>query len=158
MNKTLLLFLSFALFSFVQVDKTIAKGNLNQAQLDFVKENFNWTSEDILIVNFKQPRNKCHYDAYENLKASTKWWTNFYSQMDLNNTHNIFVYSDAKKAKNTIDSKNHFADFENFFLTYFFFKNLTCEGIVVIHKDGAFRKKAGEYIQKDIEQFISELR
>ncbi|MEA1785519.1 hypothetical protein U1E44_05415 [Arenibacter sp. GZD96] len=159
MNKILLVaFVVYSFFSFFGSQKGLVQGNLNEAQLQFVKQNFNWTTEDLLIVNFKQPRNKCHYDVYQNLKASTPWWTDFYSQMDLNNAQNIFVYSDSKRTKSRIDSLNHFADFEDFFLTRFFSKDLTCEGVVIIHKNGAFKKKAGEYTQKEIAQFISELK
>ncbi len=153
-----LLSLSFILLSFVRVRTNINHGKLSETQLDFVKQNFNWTTEDVIIVNFKQPRNKCHYDAYQNLKVSTKWWTGFNSQMDLKNIQNIFVYSDSKKAKNSFDSKTHFADTNAFFLNHFFSEDITCEGVIIIHKNGAYRKKAGEYIQKEIETFISQLK
>lgn len=149
----LLLFIAIGLLSFKEDNKE----KINEVQLEFLKESYNWSSEDLLIVNFRQPRKRCPYDNYKNLKKSSKWWTNFYSNMDLENTHNIFVYSDSEKAKDVIDSKKHFEDIYSFFLTKFFSKDQTCNGVLVINKNGEFRKIAGEYMQKDIENLIKQL-
>lgn len=78
--------------------------------------------------------------------------------MKLENVHNIFVYSDSNKAKEVIDSKNHFSDIDNFFLDNFFIEDKTCFGILIINKNGNVQKKSGEYIQKDILKLMKKLK
>lgn len=158
MKKTLLLLiLCIGFLSFNKSDIKTIEGKLTEAQLSFVIKNYNWTSEKILIVNFRQPKSSCHYDNYKNLEKSSKWWAEFYSKMDLQNLRNIFVYSDNLRAKKIIDSKKHYADINNFFLKQFFSQDKTCYGILVINKNGKYQKKVGEYMQKDIEELIKEL-
>ncbi|PWK19191.1 hypothetical protein LX78_01672 [Xanthomarina spongicola] len=128
---------------------------LSETQLQFIIENYHWNSEDLIIVNFKQPRSSCHYDNYKNLKQSSEWWTEYYSKMELVNVRNIFVYSESKKATEIIDSQNHFSDISNFFLDNFFNKEQSCYGILVINKKGEFQKKNGEYTQEDIVKYIN---
>ncbi|TYA53216.1 hypothetical protein FVF61_11245 [Formosa maritima] len=138
--------------------KSQTNEKLSEEHLKFVIENYQWNSEDVMIINFRQPKSSCHYDNYENLKQSSDWWTEFYSEMDLENIHNIFVYSDSNKAKAVIDSKNYFSDINNFFLENFFVKNRSCFGILVINKDGDFKKKSGEYTQEDIIELVKNLK
>ncbi|MBD3863079.1 MULTISPECIES: hypothetical protein [Flavobacteriaceae] len=152
----LLLILAVGLLSFNRPNKNITTEKLTEDQLNFIKENYKWDSEEFLFVNFRQPESSCHYDNYQNLKNSSKWWTEFYSKMELQNVRNIFVYSDKLRAKKVIDSKNHFADINNFFLNQIFSNDKTCYGILIINKKGEYQKKAGEYMQKDIVYLISQ--
>lgn len=158
MKITILSFiLSIGFFSFKRTDNQNTPGKLTETQLHFVIENYHWTSEQLLIVNFRQPKSNCHYDNYVDLKNSAKWWCEFYSKIDLQNIRNIFVYADYSKAKNIIDSHNHYADASDFFMNQIFSLDKTCYGVLVLNKSGHYRRKAGEYIQKDIEKLILEL-
>ncbi|WP_324027444.1 hypothetical protein QSV08_05900 [Maribacter sp. BPC-D8] len=153
----ILLILSVGFLSFNEDCINLNNEKLTEAQLSFIMESYDWKSERLLIVNFRQPRTSCHYNNYQNLKKSAKWWTEFYSKMEIANIRNIFVYSDNLKANKVIDSENHFDDINNFFLNKVFTKDKTCYGLIVINKKGEFRKKAGEFMQKDIEEFITQL-
>lgn len=156
MKKIILLLILFV--SLLSFDKSNKNEKFTESQLTFIMENYNWKSEELLIVNFRQPSSRCHYDNYRNLNKPSKWWTDFYTKINLKNIKNIFVYSDQLKAKKIIDSKSHFADSNSFFLSRVFSKDKTCYGIIVINNDGEFRKKAGEYMPKDVERLISELK
>ena len=158
MKITILSFiLSIGIFSFHRTDNPYSSGKLTEPQLHFVIENYQWTSEKLLIVNFRQPKSRCHYDHYADLKNSAKWWREFYADIDLQNVRNIFVYADHSKAKNSIDMHTHYADASDFFLNQIFSLDKTCYGVLVLNKSGHYRKKAGEYNQKDIEKLILEL-
>ena len=111
-----------------------------------------------MIVNFRQPKSSCGYDNYKNLKKSSEWWTEFYSEMDLEKIRNIYIYSDSERAKKIIDSKNHFEDINSLFSKKFFSEDKTCYGILVISRQGYFQKKAGEYTQKNVDELISKLK
>lgn len=153
----LLLILAIGLLSFNQRHGKGSKEKLTENELGFIKENYNWNSEEVLMINFRSPGSSCHYDNYRNLKKSSEWWTEFYSDMELVNVRNIFVYSDNKKAQKIIDSNIHFADINSFFLNNFFSRNKTCYGILVINKKGEFQKKAGEYTQEHIVELLKNL-
>ncbi|GHA43229.1 hypothetical protein GCM10007103_25630 [Salinimicrobium marinum] len=153
----LILFLTTGVYGFTNSSETGSE-KLSDVQLQFIKDNFNWNSEGLLIVNFRQPRNKCPYNQYKNLEKSYEWWVKNYSDLDLENIHNIYVYSNSKKSEAMIDGKNHFADLHNFFLTNFFSNDETCYGVLVINKRGEYRKKAGEYRKTEVREFINRLK
>jgi len=155
-NTILILILGFGLLSFNKIKDSNEK--LTEAELKFVKENYNWNSESLLIVNFRQPVTSCHYDNYTNLKKTSESIAKFYSKMELGNVRNIFVYSDGEKAKKIIDSKNHYNDIKSMFLNEFFSKDKTCYGILVFNRNGDFQKKAGEYTPEIIEELIDNLK
>ncbi|WP_033957807.1 hypothetical protein [Psychroserpens jangbogonensis] len=154
----LLLILAVGLFGFHKVENNSHNEKLSEAQLKLVKENYAWSSEEFIIVNFRQPINSCHYDNYSNLKNSLKWWTDFYSKIKLNNVRNVFVYAEEKRAKKIIDSKSHYSDINSFFLNNFFVNDKTCYGILVIDNDGNYIKKAGEYNQEDVIELIKKIQ
>ena len=106
MKKTvILLILAIGFLSFNKLEIKDSTGKLTETELTFVKESYNWNSEEFIIINFRQPENSCQYDNYKNLKKSVRWWTKFYSKMELANVRNIFIYSDSEKARGIIDSK-----------------------------------------------------
>ena len=144
--------------SFSEFENTIETGQLTENDVQFLKENYNWNSEDFLIVNFKQPRSSCQYDNYKNLKKSVKWGSTFYAELKLEHVRTIFIYADHKKAKKVIDSKSHFEDINSFIYTTFFSKDQTCVGIVVVNKKGVFQKHAGEYTQENVAELVKNLK
>lgn len=159
MKKNILIFfISLGIMSFKYNEEKINNGKLTEIQLNFVKENYNWNSEDIIIVNFRQPKTNCFYDNYKNINNSVSWWKSFYSKMNLKNTLNIFVYSDKHAAKNVIDSKAHFEDKNNFFLNIFFFSENECYGLLIINKLGYYQQKNGEYSEYDVTSSIESIK
>jgi hypothetical protein len=154
----LLVLLAIGFLSFNKLENAYLNEKLTETELKFVTENYNWNSKEFIIVNFRMPKSNCHYNNYANLKKSTEWWTKYYSKINLDNVHNIFVYSDNKKAKKIIDSKKHFADSNSFFLNKFFNQDKTCYGILVIKKNGEFQKKSGEYTEENVIELINNLK
>ena len=91
--------LSVQFLNFNKIDRHTFEGKLNEAQLSFVMESYNWKSKKILIMNFRQLESSCYYNNYKNLISSLKWWPEFYSNMELENIRNIFVYYDNSRAE-----------------------------------------------------------
>ena len=133
-------------------------GKIDEEKLKFIKENYNWNEENIIVINFLQPISNCHYDAYENLSIPSKWWTNFYSKIDLTNVANRFVYSDANAARRIIDSKIYLTDEKNFILNNFFSKEPYCHGVLVINNFGFYEMLSREYSIKEVIYFIKILK
>ena len=108
------IFLFIANFTFSQENR------IPKEKLETLKNVYKWNDEKILIVNFYLPKNKCHYNQYQNLKNGSQWFdNNIYKTINLSNTKNIFVYSDKLAAKKIIDNNRFFEDFENYFLNNF---------------------------------------
>jgi hypothetical protein len=157
MRKTLiLLILAFGLLNFDNPNGEKINEKLTDTQLNFLIKSYSWGTEDLLIVNFNQPKSRCHYDNYVNLKKSINWWNRFYSKIELQSAKNIFVYADNLRAAKVIDSKTYFAD-KNFFFKNFFSDNTTCYGLLIIKKNGEYQKKSGEYTQEHIVELINNL-
>ena len=133
---------------------TYHSGKINDANLKFIKENYNWGIEPVVIINFLQPKSNCHYDAYTNFKASNSWWTEFYSEINLEGVAIRYVYSDKNAAKKIIDDIFHLADNDNFFLKAFFSNEKFCHGVIVINQSGEFEQKSSEYTAEDITNFL----
>lgn len=147
MKKIFILFILLLIgnFTFSQ-DNVIPK-----EELATLKQSYKWNEEKILIVNFYLPKNKCHYNQYENLKNGSQWFdNNIYKTINLSNTKNIFVYSDKLAAKKIIDNNRFFEDFENYFLNNFFNPNDNCYGVIAINSDGRYSFKSGEFSTDDV--------
>ncbi|RKS42759.1 hypothetical protein BC962_3046 [Gillisia mitskevichiae] len=131
---------------------------LDSDELQFIRENYGWNESDLIIINFKEPNSNCWYDNYKSPKKANKWWDEFYSDIKLINIRNVFIYSDSKRVKSVIDFDKHFPDYSNFFLNKFFNKENTCFGLLIIHKNGSYISKNGEYTKSDILTMISKLQ
>jgi hypothetical protein len=133
-------------------------GKLSEIDLKFIKENYNWNVKNILIINFAQPKTNCFYDHYIGINdPNNNWWEKFYSKVNLENCHNIFVFSDKNAANKIIDSKFSFYDKENFLLKSFFANGKLCWGVLIINKLGEYEKYDGEYQQNTVSKFIENL-
>lgn len=114
---------------FLSVNKSFSQNEnnrLNEQEITFIKENYNWAEEEVLLINYKQPVQFCHYDNYANIVNSHKWWDQFYAKMELTNVKNIFVYATERRARKIIDSVKHFSDKDSFLLNRFFREEKTC--------------------------------
>lgn len=157
-NLIAVLLIALGLMSFKSPEAKNYNRKLTESQLKFIKENYNWNGENILIINFVQPKRNCFYDNYEHMNTSVNWWAKYYAKIDLTNITNIFVYSDKFAAKEVIDSKTHFEDKENFLLKNFFLNGSECYGVLIINKMGDYQKEDGEYSQKTVERDILKLK
>ena len=157
MKKSLILVIIYFASINLNAQDTHHSGKVTEAQLKFFKENYNWNSEKILIINFLQPKFNCHYDAYRNIKVPNSWWLNFYKDVDLKNIANRYVYSDFKAVKRIVDSETYFVDKEQFILKYFFSKEPYCCGILMINQTGNFEQKSSEYSNEEVIEYINRL-
>ena len=137
---------------------TQISGIINEEQLKFIKENYNWNEENIIVINFLQPKRNCHYNAYGHLDVSKKYWANFYSKIDLTNVANRYVYSNAKAAKKILDSKIYLDDEKDFLLKNFFSKEPFCHGVLVINNFGFYEMLSREYSENEVTYFIEILK
>lgn len=127
-------------------------------QFKSIKENYNWTKESYLIVNFKNLQSKCSYDVYENIvNAYNLYEKKAYEKMDLSNCRNIFVYADKNLAKPILDSRTHFEDIGLYFMKNFFNQENTCVGVLVINQKGEYLVTTEEYNTFTIEEMIKKL-
>jgi hypothetical protein len=153
-----ILFFAIVSSTFMSFTEFENKEILTELQLKFIKENYNWKSEEILIINFLQPRENCFWNNNEHSNSSIKWWEKFYSNINLTNISNIYVYSDKISAKKIIDSKTRFEDYNNFLLNNFFNIKKECFGVLVINSLGEYEFIEGEYTEKQVENLIENLR
>lgn len=133
--------------------KTISKD-----QFKSIKDNYNWTKESYLIVNFKNLQSKCSYDVYENIvNAYNLYEKKAFEKMDLSKCRNIFVYADKDLAKPILDYKTHFEDIGLYFMKNYFNQDNTCVGVLVINQKGEYLVTTEEYNTFTIEEMIKKL-
>lgn len=94
-------------------------GKLDQKQFEFIKTNYQWENEKMLIINFRQPKSFCHFDTCEHYLKGKNWWRDFYSKVMLDNCQNLFVFSDKFRLDIPIDDKNNFEDKDSFLINNF---------------------------------------
>ncbi|SHH35253.1 hypothetical protein [Winogradskyella jejuensis] len=159
MKKTLVfVLLSFSFLNFESYGGKINKGQIDEKAISFLKENYGWNKEDFLVISFRQPKNKCHYDNYKNLSKTNRAIAKFSESIEEKSTRNILVSSDAEKVKAYVDLESSYIDFEDFILKTFFEKANSCYGLVVINNEGRYMSIAGEFVTKDVNSFIHLLK
>jgi len=99
---------------------TFKTGRISEAKLKIICENFGWKTDNVIILNFLQPKQNCHYNNYSKIKRSVSWWADFYAKMELKEAENKYVYSDSSAAKSIIDDITYFSDRNNFCSIPFF--------------------------------------
>jgi hypothetical protein len=156
-----LLFIVFILVSTYRViaqteDKQITydfTGKLNEGQMSFIKDNYDWNSKDILIINFTQPRSNCHYDNHKHNKNTVKNYMEYYSDVDLKDCEVIFVCPE----KHNSDSYLYY-DKANFLLNNYFNRKERCFAVMVLNKNGDYLQYNGEYSKKQVSKYIENLK
>jgi len=155
MSRKVLTLISFLLIiCFVNAQNY--EGKLNKEQVEVLEGLFGWEKEELIIINYRQPKGYCHYDQYMSI-GSTKWFDDFYSELNLKDVHNIFVYYESKRSKGVIDGKKHFFDLNKYFFDNFFKKDKSCYGLLIVNKHGNYQQKNGEYSKKEVKNYINKL-
>lgn len=153
----LLVVLGFLLSGYSVIGGKVRKGKLNDSEIAFIKESYHWDSEEFLIVSYRQPRVKCHYNNYKNLKSLVNAFDRLHSNIKEKNTKIISVSYDSESITDFIDSESVFADLNGFFQNTFFLNDKSCYALVVINRSGKYISKVGEYTHKQINSFIEDL-
>jgi hypothetical protein len=152
-------FLVFILLLTTSFNRFEETARIPETQLKFIKEKYKWDGEEILIINFTHKNENCFYNNNKASKEETvKWWKKYYSTIDLKNTLNIFVYSDKTSLAKMFDIPKCYEDYDDFLLKNFFNRKKECYGVLVINSIGEYRIKEGEYKEKVVSDFISDLK
>lgn len=133
-------------------------GSLKAEKIAKLKDYYNWKEEEILIINYRQPLLDCHFNNHKITSDSKKWWTQFYSKIDTDNSLNISVFADGEKIREKMDNRKFFDDKDDFLLNNFFIRKKSCFGILVVNQQGDYFQYNGHYSEKQVETFIMELK
>lgn len=153
MKKYLLLLVLIFNLSFAQEKTAITKDQIN-----VLKTLYNWNDEAFLIINFKQPRENCHYNNYMKFKESKKWLLqNVFNIENIDKNRIIYIYSDEKLAKDVIDNVEFYPDYNNFFTNSFSSKG-DCYSLIIINQSGEVAYKLGEYYQEDLINLMNKIK
>ncbi|WP_298327236.1 hypothetical protein [uncultured Dokdonia sp.] len=131
---------------------------IGSEKLNFIKKTYNWNNEKILIINYSQPINSCHFDNNKITSESKKWWNDFYSKIDTEDCLNIKVLANGERVKNKLDNLNYFDDKNDFLLINFFGRKKSCFGILIINNEGHYIQFNGHYSEKQVAIYIENLK
>ncbi len=167
MKKILVLIITMCLLSScgATVSTENAKGNttnnsrkVSLQEIEIIRSYFNFNKEDLLVIAAIQPRNRCHYNQYENLKSSTDWIFNLVNNARVSNAKRVLIILEKQTRDNLIDGKRIFNDPNNFILNTLFSSSDGCYGVVVLNKSGEYLIKNGEFVEKDIVIMANKLK
>lgn len=128
-------------------------GKLNEGEMKFMNDYYNWDSKEILIINFTQPRSDCHFDNHTHKTGNTKWWKDYYKKINIKNCSNIFVCPEKHKRDKTL-----YYDKANFLYDNFFNRKESCFGVLVLNKNGDYLQYNGHYSERQVSKFIENLK
>lgn len=138
---------------------SIYENKFSKTELDKIKINYNWKDEKFLIINYFMPKSSCHYDNYTNPEKTKLWFdNNVYSNLDIESSKNICVFSDYEYVDDIIDEETYFADTNNFFLNKIFDSFRGCNGLIIINSDGKYNYYEGEYSKNNVKTILKELK
>ena len=126
--------------------------------LNFIKKNYNWNNEKILIINYSQPTNSCHFNNNKITSEGKKWWIKFYSKIYTGNCLNIQVLANGERVKKKLDNKKYFDDKNDFLLINFFSRKKSCFGVMVINNEGYYIQYNGHYSERQVAKYIENLK
>ena len=132
-------------------------GKVDSNQLSFIKTNYNWNTERVLIINYKQPLSSCHFDNHK-ISAESTWWKKFYSKIDTENCANIHVLANGEEKNKNIDNKYIFDDKNGFLLLNFFKRKTSCFGIFVVNNEGYYIQFNGHYSERQVSKYIENIK
>lgn len=131
---------------------------IDSEKLKFIKKNYNWNNEKILIINYCQPIDSCHFDNNKISSAGNKWWKDFYSKINTEECLNIKVLANGERVKNKLDGTHYFDDKNDFLLTNFFGRKKSCFGILVLNNEGYYIQFNGHYSENQVAKYIENLK
>lgn len=167
MKKTLLLILLTLIIGCAETKKIVKEktvlppdfeGKVSQTEIDYLTKTYFLGDKEILIINYKPPRSHCHFNNYQKIKTSQKWWNKFYSEIDLPKSKVINIYSEASKVSSYLNNKTDFKDYNNYLLNKFFLVKKDCWGLIMFHKNGNYIQKLGHYYKEDILAYKARLK
>ena len=127
---------------------------IDSEKLNFIRKTYNWNNEKILILNYSQPINSCHFDNNKITSEVKKWWKDFYSKINTEDCLNIKVLANGERVKNKLDNINYFDDKNDFVLTNFFDRKKSCFGVLVMNNEGYYIQYNGHYSEKQVTKYI----
>lgn len=131
---------------------------IDSLKLDFIKKTYNWNIEKILILNYSQPIDNCHFNNNKITSEGRKWWRKFYSKINTEDCLNINVFANGESVKNKLDNLNYFDDKNDFLLTNFFSRKQSCFGVLVLNSKGYYFQYNGHYSEKQVAKYIENLK
>ncbi|TMM31160.1 hypothetical protein FDT66_04110 [Polaribacter aestuariivivens] len=133
-------------------------GFIDIEKLNFIKKNYKWNNEEVLIINYSQPVKSCHFDNHKINSVTKKFYKEFYEKIDTENCLNIKVLANGERVRRKLDNISYFDDKDDFLQTIFFERKKSCFGILVIHKNGNYLQYNGHYSERDVAQYIYDLK
>ncbi|WP_055445199.1 hypothetical protein [Lacinutrix himadriensis] len=158
---TLIVFSFYSIKGMAQEEKPILydfADKINTEQLNFIKKNYNWNNEKLLIINYSQPISSCHFDNNKITSDSKKWWRDFYSKINTEDCLNIKVLSNGELVKRKLDNIKYFDDKNDFLLNNFFSRKKSCFGVLVLNEQGDYIQYNGHYSERQVAKFIENLK
>jgi hypothetical protein len=154
MKRLTILFIVFVVLN----SFSIYENKFSKLELDEIKKNYHWKDEKFLIINYFMPKTSCHYNNYSNPKKTKLWFdNNIYSNLNIESSKNICVFSDFESANKIIDKETYFADFNDFLLNKIFNNFSGCYGLLIINSDGKYNYFEGEYSKNNVNTILKEL-
>jgi len=133
-------------------------GTLSKERVEFLKNNYDWVSGNILIINFLQLRSDCHFDNHKHSNEGKRFWKEFYSKINTDNCSIISVCAGGHKNNQSIYKRNYDVDKNGFLLNNYFKRKKSCFGVMVINEKGDYLQYNGHYYKKQVSKYIENLR
>src|SRR5690606_32790666 len=114
------------------------RGELTAAQFLTIKHHYGWDEEQILIINYVQPRKYCHFDNGVFNSDNKKWWDAYNGGIDTEGCLNIHVFADSRRLRKKLDNTSLFDDKDDFLLENFFSRKQSCYGLMVVNQRTIF--------------------
>lgn len=132
-------------------------GQLDGEKLAFIKDNYNWPEESVLVINYKQPNSRCHFNYKKKVKDSTDWWRASFSKTALKNSSEIYVISESHYVTRFLDNETYFGDKGDFLFENFFERKHSCYGVMVVNETGDYLQYNGNYNKKQVAKYVEAL-
>lgn len=140
-------------------------GTITEKDLTYLRENFNWNGEDILIINYTLTEASCKIpyakpsEPEARFKRARTWWEPFYQNIETYDAKIVHVEASERFARAFITySDSYYWDEDGFLLKHFYRNPRGCEAAFVVNRLGQFYQQNEHYTQEQVAFYVAKLK
>lgn len=140
-------------------------GKITSEQLTYLRDNYDWNTGDILIINYTLPENSCTItypkpvEPEARFKRARTWWDPFYESIETYDSRTLHLEASERYATwFSRYSKQYYWDKDGYVIEKLFRNASGCEAVFVVNRLGQFYQQNEHYTVEQVAFYVAKLK